>query len=210
MLDLPPTIHRVEWVNLHPEDQDLYEFFKQKTATIAAKMQPGRKSAPASLTSKGENILSLMNFLRRICDHGESLLPHAALTAWKARDDTSINLNMMRRLENSCRTCGSELQEANESVSKFKSVNDSVHCAACSGRNELSNDLAGENNSGKARSVNFAKRKSKRAEISSARPSAKIQALLRNLTVDQQNCDNQTRPSKRYVRSLGNLQFMVC
>ncbi|KAI1249182.1 hypothetical protein MGN70_008792 [Eutypa lata] len=63
-LDLLPPIEEIEYVELHTEDQELYDFFKMKTASIAANM----KSKKRGKTDKGESILPLMNFLRLICN----------------------------------------------------------------------------------------------------------------------------------------------
>lgn len=62
------------FVALHPDDQSLYSIFRQKiqdTLLGAPDLTGSQKFG----SFKGKNILALMGFLRRICDHGQHLLP---------------------------------------------------------------------------------------------------------------------------------------
>ncbi|KAF5979480.1 helicase-like transcription factor [Fusarium coicis] len=74
---LPPPTIREEKVDLHPYDRDLYDFFESEAAKNAAD--------PAKSSKKGrekKNVLSLIHNLRRICDHGEDLLPASDIEYW--------------------------------------------------------------------------------------------------------------------------------
>ncbi|KAF5968446.1 hypothetical protein FBULB1_10725 [Fusarium bulbicola] len=79
---LPPPTVREEKVDLHPYDRCLYDFFESEAAKNAVdssneycvnRSNPGREK---------KNVLSLIQNLRRICDHGEDLLPDADIEAW--------------------------------------------------------------------------------------------------------------------------------
>ena len=85
VLCLPPRNERTEYVQLHERDQELYDLFK----TTAAELASGTKSfdVPESTleSSPDCSVLSLLNFLRLICDHGQALLPDTALRMLRAR-----------------------------------------------------------------------------------------------------------------------------
>jgi SNF2 family DNA or RNA helicase len=91
----PPTIHE-EKVDLHPYDRDLYDFFESEAAKNAAD--------PANNSKTGrekKNVLSLIHNLRRICDHGEDLLPASDIEAWRLQRSQGANLQMLPGLNDS-------------------------------------------------------------------------------------------------------------
>lgn len=71
-LALPPRVEKIESVQLHQEGQELYNFFKLKTANIAAGLAGNREAGdttPGFDQRKESNMLSLINLLRLICNH---------------------------------------------------------------------------------------------------------------------------------------------
>jgi len=116
-LPLPPRVEEVQWIDLSPPDRVLYEYFKDKTARIAAGLSATETQESRVKTQngyrKGENIIRLINILRLICDHGEMLLPESALEAWRNRQNDSIDWETMQKWsEKQCNLCGQDSIEA--------------------------------------------------------------------------------------------------
>ncbi|PNP78626.1 hypothetical protein FNYG_07972 [Fusarium nygamai] len=87
---LPPPTIREEKVDLHPYDRALYDFFESEAAKNAAD--------PANNSKTGrekKNVLSLIHNLRRICDHGEDLLPASDIEAWRLQRSRGPNFTTM-------------------------------------------------------------------------------------------------------------------
>ncbi|KAF5584312.1 helicase-like transcription factor [Fusarium pseudoanthophilum] len=79
---LPPPTVCEEKVELSPYDRALYDFFESEAAKNAA---DSPNNYPASAPEKGrekKNVLSLIQNLRQICDHGEDLLPATDIEVW--------------------------------------------------------------------------------------------------------------------------------
>ncbi len=111
-LRLPAKNERVERVELGEAESEMYEFFKRQFYLLAAATYDARgeqlsaagpkggskeavpkrprnkkQNVPGKLRRKNAgNIVVLLSVLRRICDHGEALLPQAALEVWRNRD----------------------------------------------------------------------------------------------------------------------------
>ncbi|KAI2626051.1 SNF2 family N-terminal domain-containing protein [Hypomontagnella submonticulosa] len=99
-LTLPHRLERVHEIYLHQEDQVLYDIYKKRCAEKAAGVGK-RRGESASL--KGENnILSLITYLRYICDHGEQLLPDTVKykRAGSPRDCYRPSAKVLALLEN--------------------------------------------------------------------------------------------------------------
>ncbi|RYP13394.1 hypothetical protein DL767_010752 [Monosporascus sp. MG133] len=109
---LPKPVEKVESVVLHGNDRVLYEFFKNQAASLAANFTQKKPPGVEVIGSGRNNILSLINFLRLICNHGEQLLPTAALHAWKARDATSIDWGVMQSSRKRCGLCNADIEES--------------------------------------------------------------------------------------------------
>ncbi|CAI6094506.1 unnamed protein product [Clonostachys chloroleuca] len=107
----PKSIEKVEWVSLTPEDRELYTFFEKKAAKIAAGLYQKNTKASTTPAEKETNILSLINFLRLICNGGEKLLPNSAVTAWQSRSEESISWEMMKDSESKCELCHCSIAE---------------------------------------------------------------------------------------------------
>ncbi|EWG41199.1 hypothetical protein FVEG_03350 [Fusarium verticillioides 7600] len=80
---LPPPTVCEEKIELNPYDRALYNFFESEAAKNAA---DSPNNYPASAPEKGrekKNVLSLIQNLRQICDHGEDLLPATDMEVWR-------------------------------------------------------------------------------------------------------------------------------
>jgi SNF2 family DNA or RNA helicase len=91
-LNLPSREERTVDVPLLQKDQGLYDFFKKRTVDIVSGTTKINGAAPLERT-KDSNVLSLLNFLRLICNHGRELLPDSAIAIWNNRDRTLTDHN---------------------------------------------------------------------------------------------------------------------
>ncbi|RKL31204.1 hypothetical protein BFJ72_g11221 [Fusarium proliferatum] len=81
---LPPPTVREEKVDLHPCDRALYDFFESEAAKNATDSLNNYPASHHSNAGRGKkNALSLIQNLRRICDHGEDLLSSSDSDVWK-------------------------------------------------------------------------------------------------------------------------------
>ncbi|KAK2612781.1 hypothetical protein QQS21_001233 [Conoideocrella luteorostrata] len=129
---LPHRHERIEWVELAPEDRELYKFFEKKAANIASgfnKYQPGYSIDNCQADT---NILSLINFLRLICDHGEELLPQSALQAWKSSNRHLIGARIVQAIRTKCDFCRGVVHDfGTQSVATLDCPNLHVICQPC-------------------------------------------------------------------------------
>lgn len=114
-LGLQDRSEMVDFVEFNAGDAELYRFFQEKSFRMAKGMGKGqRKNASGGEVNRGDsNILSLVLFLRFICNYGERILPKSALEAWKSRDLEAIDLSM-RQLRRSCARCKASLRRAED------------------------------------------------------------------------------------------------
>ncbi|KAL9115841.1 MAG: hypothetical protein Q9227_000209 [Pyrenula ochraceoflavens] len=181
-LELPKRLEKTEAIDLHPLDRELYDFFKDITATIAENNLP-KTGGPSKYDDfKDSNILSLINFLRLICNHGADLLPPLALAAWNTRDRSSVDWQMMQKWRSRCDLCNVDIGTSiltyhdNARLSCEHTI-----CASCARQNTTNSTeeaacakCAWERNSSVARD--------NRMPITGyVRHSAKVEVLLRNL-----------------------------
>ncbi|RYP62494.1 hypothetical protein DL769_007273 [Monosporascus sp. CRB-8-3] len=113
-LQLLPLEAKIEWIDLG-DDEEIYTFFKRKTASVASGL--GKRLTKGAKGSAGkfkgdENILSLINFLRLICNYGERMLPAKALEGWKQRDLSSLDWQAMEAMRRQCSRCGERVRDA--------------------------------------------------------------------------------------------------
>ncbi|MCJ1307332.1 hypothetical protein MMC25_000978 [Agyrium rufum] len=143
-----PLVERVEDVQLHEDDQALYDFFKERAANLAAGLRPKKtkeREKPNGMSmsmsnkrgGKEENILALMIILRLICNHGKELLPASALAIWNARSSSQPDWSLMKNLQLACYVCGGHLEEIEEtSITKSEDKSRSMKpcqptCGTC-------------------------------------------------------------------------------
>ena len=197
-LSLPQRFEKIVEIELNEADQALYHFFREKTAKIAA----GLAGRDASKTSEGKssNILTLINFLRRICNSGEDLLPKSAMEAWKTKSSASVDWQMMQNCNSKCDLCGVNIEDA-DSVSDDSPKFDCNHsiCTACSTQTEETPiDEARQCPKCAATQVRF--ENSPSPSNLSTRLSAKVEAMIQNLSAEQQTLDegkSKAPPMKR-------------
>ena len=200
-LELPRRIEKIETVEFHQADQELYTFFKEKTAKIAAGVSPCTPGTYKFEQLKENNILSLINFLRLICNHGKQLLPPSALEAWKAQDGTSIDWQMMRNCRRRCDICEADIEGTDFPASNSPDLRcQHSICATCAFRSE-------DSTAGGERRCPICVAAPRMGTDSSLPnptttfipPSAKIEAMLKNLHSEQilESHWNPTRPIKR-------------
>lgn len=195
-LALPRRHERIEMVDFHQTDHELYTFFKDSTSKVAAGISSRDSGVSRSDFFQESNILSLINLLRLICDHGKSLLPPSALAAWETRDRTSTDKRLMRNLSSRCDICDAEMKRASLGALEASLEREPSVCARCTHSRQ---DSPRE---GETSDSNSATRGSLSGDfgirspaVALVRPSAKIEALLRNLALD--DCTNPCSPIKR-------------
>jgi hypothetical protein len=188
-LSLPPRIDRVEKVELTARERELYEFFEGGNSHMLA----GVFSGSDNEFNKPErhNVLRLINFMRRICDHGEQLLPHSALAAWHSRH--SLFFDWSSRLDLHVTAAGLLTPESNLDDDTYDIDADLIVDIP----NEVlrTDDGLGTRPKATMRLSPTAKEKTPQQSTDSAKiadrmtngyqPSSKVLALLRNLQLDR-------------------------
>ncbi|KAJ3541976.1 hypothetical protein NM208_g3367 [Fusarium decemcellulare] len=205
MLNLPPKVELVELVEMGRNDRRLYEFFKRFSYLTAGLDKTSRKKAAT-------NILVLISMLRLICDHGEALLPESALTAWRNRDENSLTWEMLESTTKRCVSCDWQIEEldAAESgtevlgcghslcggcVAKLRSSDSRLPCPKCG--MALSRPFsAGDDSSGTPSQTAMASPLRPRYP-----PSAKVNALLRNISDRHERSGGGTKLNKSVIFS---------
>lgn len=86
-------------------------------ATRPGKRRQQQQSSSGKIRRRSAgNIVVLLSVLRRICDHGEALLPHTALEVWRNRDAGVLSWDVLEKAverEVSCCICGQGVQVEN-------------------------------------------------------------------------------------------------
>ena len=209
-LELPSRVEKTESIPLHQADRELYDFFKLKTSKIAAHLSGPETASPRSDKEKETNILSLINLLRLICNHGEQLLPPTALQAWKSQDNGMIDWQMMKDCRKRCDACGTDIEESDlpsSNTLEFR-CRHSI-CGTC-----VIGNGDGETNEEwicpkcpKPTKANASLQSTVSNPFDTfVTPSAKIEALLRNLREEQAgNLNDPATPIKRHPLPLENI-----
>jgi SNF2 family DNA or RNA helicase len=143
-LRLPVKRERVEGVELGEREREVYEFFKRRFYLLATNDDAGDEQQHPAVGSKGGggskevvaakrsrkknnsgkirrksagNIIILLSVLRRICDHGEALLPQAALEVWRNRDAGIMSWDVLEKaaeVGRSCCVCGEGVENGQD------------------------------------------------------------------------------------------------
>jgi SNF2 family DNA or RNA helicase len=200
-LKLPGRIERIEEIKLHQADQVVYDFFREKTAKIAAGLAGRDSGSSRRSKGKGSDILTLINFLRRICNHGLDLLPRSALEAWRSKNNTSVDWQMMQNCNKVCDLCGSIIEE----VASFSDDIPEFHChhsicTICSMQSgNTSVDEAQK--CPKCAATRATSGNSSSKPEYSVRLSAKVEALMKNLDAERalKHHEDNGLPVKRYL-----------
>ncbi|KAF4337212.1 Helicase C-terminal [Fusarium beomiforme] len=169
-LSLPARIIRECSVQMDREDRELYEFFKRSASHLIA----GMDAADSDNALANGNILSIINTLRLICNHGQSLLPDFAIQAWGKRSYQAVDSDLTVTKPG---MCYSYLDEGHQALL------DSVVCPRCANGSD-----SAMNNTAVGIEGNY-------------QPSAKVRALMENLMVEQRSnsCVYSSKPIKSVV-----------
>ncbi|KAM5376427.1 hypothetical protein ACJZ2D_005481 [Fusarium nematophilum] len=180
-LNLPRRTTHECVVQLDQHDREIYDFFKRG----ASALMTGVLSADTNDSYKAGhgNILPIINTLRLICNHGESLLPKPALRAWTQK----------RSLHGVCGSDGEDIRKC-YSCGISPSSNGAVSDFACS--HFLCSRCADINESHQATADHIVCPRCGQDEVPEVgsgnghgttiyQPSAKVRALLDNLRSEQ-------------------------
>ncbi|WQF87942.1 Putative helicase, Zinc finger, RING-type, Zinc finger, RING/FYVE/PHD-type [Colletotrichum destructivum] len=185
-LNLSTRKEKIEHIDLHQSERELYEFFRQQTATIAAGFwrQGSNNQPPANQEDK--NMLSLINLLRLACNH-EDLLPPSAINAWRAKKSDAVDWQLMESSTETCVICQAGLEEALEQSSESTLQCGHSFCAMCALQRDDSDtadmsDLCPRCSAGATMGTDAITPCSAGAHNPS---STKIEALVRNLRLEQ-------------------------
>lgn len=170
---LPAKTERAEIITLDEEDQKLYSMFQAKAENLVAQRSTGI-SGPE--TSK-RNILSLITILRRICDHGQHMIPPRAFSI--PDPVTSSNEPLSYIVESSCSRCDEDLDDilSPPDDSSRCSKQDQQLCSSCRAaqRDGMKDDATRLDNEAPSPNCN------PMLSFGYVPPSAKVKALLANL-----------------------------
>lgn len=202
-LTLPERAEQTEALEFHPRDLDIYNFFKERAAVIATRNSSEDRVAANSTQSRENNILSLINFLRLICNHGSALLPQSAISTWIPRDFASADWQMKQKWHPRCDLCDGDIEGAGASIRSFRDCENLI-CLACATSRDQSNLIDENMTCPKCfqGSHDSEDRVPPDSQMAPAAPSPKIEALLRNLHREQRQAGDSglVGTTKRYVR----------
>lgn len=195
LLSLPHRNEKTCSVNLHPDDQILYDSVKkvlQKTASGSDKSLRKDVSAKA----KEKNVMVLLNSLRLICDHGEDLVPQFVKSITEKSPASYID-HMQRHIDTAaCSSCGGET----DGSSVFTGPQGAL-CVNCANLERLPpgppSEMILQQGDGNSNSQSASMGKSTFGKA--VRPSAKVVALLNNLRQEVLISGQTQQPRKRYI-----------
>lgn len=201
-LGLPAKIERVERIEMNRHDRQLYEFFKRFSYFAAGLDKSSKPKADI-------NILSLISMLRLICDHGEALLTDSALKAWRGRDNISFIKEVLESGMRRCISCDCEIEELHIldlAVEELQCGHSVCGTCATKSQNDTGQVQCPNCRSKPANSTPFQPRSPlppPSIELSSPleprySPSAKVEALLRNIRDKRTAFSTETQPAKEY------------
>lgn len=200
LFNLPKRSEKIELIELSSEDRELYTFFKLKTAQIESELSQRQLGAGKADKRKGTNILTLINFLRLICDHGEHLLASPALEVWKNRSSSLTNRQMMCIFRARCDICGVYLDEVNAPASiDLESQCQHSICPKCAVRGQKDKAYDGVSCPKCINDIISKVDRTTQSPRNSIRPSAKVEKLIQNLRQEQFSGvgGDQNLPKKR-------------
>lgn len=193
-LSLPRRTEKTCPVNLHPDDQILYDSVKkvlQKTASGSDKSL--RKDV--STRVKEKNVMVLLNSLRLICNHGE-LAPQFVKSITGGSSASYID-HMQRHIDTAaCSSCGGET----DGSSVFTGAQGTL-CVDCAHLERVSPvpqsemNLEQKDDNWNSQSASVGKSTFGKA----VKPSAKVVALVNNLRQQALISDQTQQPRKRYI-----------
>lgn len=96
---LPTRQDRVEYVDLGQEDRAMYDFFRDRAAALLSGLLWSAETRRDEQRVPRGSLLRLINILRRICDHGEMLLPPADVRLYRDRQGADLEAGLCDRQE---------------------------------------------------------------------------------------------------------------
>lgn len=194
LLSLPRRTEKTCPIELHPDDQVLYDSVKrvlQKTASGSDKSLRKDVSAKA----KEKNVMVLLNSLRLICDHGEELVPQLAKSI-TGKSSASCIHHIQRQIHAAaCSSCGGETDGSSVFAGSQSSL--CVDCANLETAPPGSQlGMIFEQRDGNSDSQSAGMGKSTFCKV---KPSAKVVALVNNLRQEASISDQTHKPMKRYI-----------
>jgi SNF2 family DNA or RNA helicase len=85
-LGLPSRIEKVHQIDLSDEERKIYDFFKSRASSLVGKFSQKSQMDKTSWRS----MLSIIGFLRSICNHGQ-LLPPAAIEMYNKQNISTVD-----------------------------------------------------------------------------------------------------------------------
>lgn len=203
ILNLPQKTERVEIIDMSREDRRLYEFFK-RFSYLTAGLDKISKKKPAT------NILVLISMLRLICNHGEALLPEAALKAWKERNSSVLSWEVLEANIKRCISCKFEIEESDTAISLTEDLPcGHTMCSRCASKLQSPPGLApclecrapAESQAIPMIGTGLSPSEAMNGNASKPKPppSAKVQALIRNISGAEKGPESRVDRPKRYV-----------
>lgn len=86
-LQLPSRIEKVHQIDLSDEERKIYDFFKSRASSLVGKLSQKSQMDKTSWKS----MLSIIGFLRSICNHGRQLLPPAAIEMYNKQNISTVD-----------------------------------------------------------------------------------------------------------------------
>lgn len=194
-INLPDRNERIECVNLSQHDQKLYDFFKGKIEKITSGAPEKRKSS--HLDKSEGNILALITILRLICNHGEDLLSPWASKAWRYQSDSAVDWSIIRCSRQICNRCGEDMDmpELLDSPSSEESKRYCI-CDSCAQIEDIDDSRSESPLMTVETSVEIQLPTLVTHPAANSRPSAKVDALLKNLLTEQKTENSKTQPKR--------------
>jgi SWI/SNF-related matrix-associated actin-dependent regulator of chromatin subfamily A3 len=183
-LGLSRKTEQVELVEMSSNDRQLYEFFKRRSYLVADLKNTANGLKRGSVRSA--NTLVLIGILRLICNHGQALLSESALKAWKSQDASLVSWEMLKSGVRRCDSCDLQIEEFNISESMVEVFAcEHVVCESCASKIHSSDNSSScpkcRKPPSKAPSPALSKVEPESSSKERYPPSAKVNALLRNL-----------------------------
>ncbi|RMJ16006.1 hypothetical protein CDV36_004313 [Fusarium kuroshium] len=175
---LPSRTEKIERVDLSREDREIYKFFSATATRIASGSFQDEGNMRSTDMNGKKNVLPIINFLRRICNHGEDLLPDSAVETWRLSQGGLVDSQKKQSEGESCALCHDDLL----------STTGSPFCALCVSTRHYSEPIgmAGSLRTGSPQ---------EESPTRPLRPSAKVEALIRNLDKEQAGNHKGSTPS---------------
>lgn len=203
---LPEITKRVESVELHKDDQLIYDFFKEKTSSLAAGISEISGESTKRKPQSQLHVLYLMNILRLVCNHGKSLLPASALEILRENSANPVDWSSLGSLNPTCESCGDEIEETEPLTYGSPRAGNGVlssFCSLCSPESNSDRELSQSKQKDTQVVENY--RVQSNAVACPTIPSAKVERLLENLSSEKAR-HKEGSGSKRYV-SVARFEF---